>query len=346
MQSRKPIQYALGSATLLMLLLAVWPTLNGPAPVQELSTPPEKTRSVQKTPLLRKERTLDDRLAAVFSAPTEAPELEYLFEDYPSCRVDGARAMSQGWVRSSDGLDLPFFMVSHNKGSLMALDSGSGTLVLEGFEETEISWTLGEAGLWCSEIDLVSTGGPWAVTGHVQTHEGLPVDDAQIYGCANSARTDIGDFFMTIPSRSPCRLRIIGHDSGTSVEIIPSDQDQDLGVITLPEEVATFGLRLWITTSLLRRDPELSYYHLAEPPAGTPAANAGLREGDRITHIDGVQIRGQHPDQLLLVEVGARRQLTLKDGRELTLTAVPLSLFADQLSSEDGVADREGGTIY
>lgn len=330
------------------LLLAAWLLRDDGRSPQEAATPSATpSGSAQETPRARprrsRELTPNDRFAAILNAPSEAPELLELFDGYPICEIPGVQAQTKGLVRS-DGLELPFFIVAHGKGALMDTGSGSGTLLLQGYEATPISWIREEEQLWCSEVNLVPTGGPWAVTARVVDASGSPIIDGEVYGCGRHGDIVNGELYMTLLSDVRCKLDVRGPNSARVVFVDPIEADIDLGTIALPEEIGTLGLDL--SHAQFQWEPGLQpqAFYIPEPPRGTPAQLAGLKEGDFIVAVDGLPVAGRHPAELLIVNVGETRTLELSGGRHLTLTAVPLREMLELAGfSKEEVAERLPG---
>jgi S1-C subfamily serine protease len=84
-----------------------------------------------------------------------------------------------------------------------------------------------------------------------------------------------------------------------------------------------------------RRGLLLGYGALIEPPEGlrggavfegSPAAQAGLREGDIITHVDGTRVDGDNPLDGILIQYRPGETVTLRVLRAQDVLDVPLTL--------------------
>ena len=81
---------------------------------------------------------------------------------------------------------------------------------------------------------------------------------------------------------------------------------------------------------------------IAEVSAGTPAAKAGLREGDVVTEYDGKSVRHQRQFRLLVAQTEPGSQVTVKvlrDGKAVNLTVTPQEVPGSRSVAQGGAAD-------
>lgn len=351
--TQKPQILAAGTLAIAAGVLVWWLWGRAPQPspnAAEVSTaagPPEATRPASsgqsKRPGSSREAELDlDALRA---------ENEARWDRALQCQVPGVPAQTEGvlqtpanthpvWVRQ-DGL--AYIVGPEGPGD------GFGTLRLQGFEEVEVSWQQRDGRLWCSTSKPSPSSGPWGVFGRVLEADGGPAA-AQVSGCGARANTEEdGTFYMTRSQSTACTLEISGDLSSLTEVLSELEQDVDLGELTLPAQMQ--GLGLMLPTAVLGFEngtPQDSYLVNASV-VNSPAAAAGIHEGDRITHVDGQEVANTHPAELL----GFKPQYTLRlaSGREHTLETESLEemLLRSGLSETEAEASartRSGGWLY
>lgn len=192
-----------------------------------------------------------------------------------------------------------------------------GTLELEGYKPVEITWEVFEDGSSACHIPpLEPAEGPYGLYGLVVDTQGQVVEAARISGCGGR-RVDSDDegFFIERSSMSACILDIQGPDSALQVPIPAGPGDRDLGELVLPEQNVAMGINLMRTLANPGLDAELGGWRIDYVTPGSPADQAGLKEGDLIVQAQGQEVVGVPPAKLLRVQAGERVELTLEDGR-------------------------------
>lgn len=88
---------------------------------------------------------------------------------------------------------------------------------------------------------------------------------------------------------------------------------------------------------------------IAEVSAGTPAAKAGLREGDVVTEYDGKAVRHQRQFRLLVAQTEPGSEVAVKvlrDGKPVTLTVTPQEVPGSRSVARGGAGgDRAAETL-
>jgi C-terminal processing protease CtpA/Prc len=96
----------------------------------------------------------------------------------------------------------------------------------------------------------------------------------------------------------------------------------------------------------------LETYRIEAVLRPSPASEAGLKRGDHILRVDGQAVAGTHPIELMQRPIGARLELEMSDGRQLTLETELLVDLLDSIRDEkpDVVAEmgrtRAGGALF
>ncbi len=264
------------------------------------------------------------------SSPADAELLEKfeaLVADDLHCRVLGVPMGASGQLR----VGFETFNVDVYKPEVALidlsghLDSGSGELLLAGFEPLTLSWTRDEDSFTCHPSEPVSAAGPFGIAGLVVDPAGLPLDGVEVVGCGESTRSESGSFYLIRSNNQACELRLLGSVSGTLVVVPAAEEDLDLDELTLPDVPAAVGLDLSLGVLAFQSGMEKSGFQVLQVLPGSPADRAGIKALDVVVSVDGEATAGRHPAALFERPLGQSLRLELGDGRLVTVTTEPLA---------------------
>jgi hypothetical protein len=123
-----------------------------------------------------------------------------------------------------------------------------------------------------------------AVSGIVSNAADLPEGNVWVEGCNSRTQTDADGSYYLSTTPGPCTVRAYRRDGALTVWSDPVDVDPEGG----NDAIANLELPAWRTGGLgiavTESDDGIRVGHIFE---GTPAADAGLQQGDVIVSVDG-----------------------------------------------------------
>jgi hypothetical protein len=196
------------------------------------------------------------------------------------------------------------------------------TLHLSGFDPVPVGITAQGDPLSCvPAIVELTPRDEMTLTGQVRNTAGNPEPDARIRGCGPALVQDDGTFTVK-PVRAPCTLSAVRRDgfwfSRSEHHEIPWLEGGDYEVALTLNEYPRGGMGIGI--SAVEEGIVVEDVH-----AGSPAAQAGLQEGDLIIALEGEPTAGMPVSQFVAEATGeAGSNVTVvvanSDGDERTIT--------------------------
>ncbi|MED5372711.1 MAG: PDZ domain-containing protein [Myxococcota bacterium] len=316
------------AAALLLGMVAVLLTVAAIRPREEPADPTNRLPQSERRQALGSGTEVATTIVnAIATAPDRPPtEQEQLFNTVDALLARELQCVAPGVQRGTSGLvrvplsELTFTVRDEGRFRVIGATRepySKGTLELEGYKPVEITWEVFEDGSSACHIPpLEPAEGPYGLYGLVVDTQGQVVEAARISGCGGR-RVDSDDegFFIERSSMSACILDIQGPDSALQVPIPAGPGDRDLGELVLPEQNVAMGINLMRTLANPGLDAELGGWRIDYVTPGSPADQAGLKEGDLIVQAQGQEVVGVPPARLLRVQAGERVELALEDGR-------------------------------
>jgi hypothetical protein len=228
----------------------------------------------------------------------------------------------------------------------------TGKLRLEGFEETEITWSRVDDGFICTPTIAVSSSGPWGVYGDVTDERGQVIEEGTTFGCGVRSELEAGSFYFSRIHGEPCVVQIDTAVGSVYRQIPALDADLDLGTLVIDDTRGGLGVFLYQATMLYDSQLELETYRVESVLSPSPASEAGIQAKDDIVKVNGMPVASTHPAQLLQLPVGSPVELELSDGRLLSLTTAPLPQLLDSIGQQDPqraaemARTRAAGALY
>ncbi len=210
---------------------------------------------------------------------------------------------------------------------------GDGLLILSGFEQTPLTWTRDPlSGLRTCQLGPLLPAEVFTLSGQVLAHDGSPAAQAKVRGCDLFLTSDEqGSFEAARVHTRPCTLHAYGGEMGDSLaEAFVPEATEDIELELRAEELAMMGIIAWSR-------PAQDYWEVPEVLPGSPAAGAGMVAGDEITSVDGQEVAGHIPGELLPGPVGRSIELGFSDGTTAQLKLEP----ADQVYRDAGFSEED-----
>ena len=161
---------------------------------------------------------------------------------------------------------------------------------------------------------------PWgqAITGHVRTPDGRPLEGAVVRGCSRTfVETDADGAFALTITRSACEVQAMWRDGILSrysarVPVSIFDRPTSIELELDDAPVAGMGIAFDVTADGVV---------VSRVQAGTPAEDAGLLSGDLLTEIDGTSTFGIDDDTFVRLGTGKEGSsvnlVVLREGEEV-----------------------------
>ena len=206
-------------------------------------------------------------------------------------------------------------------------------LILSGFEETTLSWTQDPvSGLRTCKLGPLLPTEVFTLSGQVLTQDGSPAAQAKVRGCDLFLTSDEqGNFQAARVHPRPCTLHAYGGELGSSLaEAFVPGTEEDIELELHAEELAMMGIIAWSR-------PGQDYWEVPEVLQGSPAAGAGIQAGDEILMVDGQEVAGHIPGELLPGPVHRSVELTFTDGTTAKVRLEP----ADQVYRDAGFSEED-----
>ncbi|MFZ5480884.1 MAG: PDZ domain-containing protein [Myxococcota bacterium] len=173
--------------------------------------------------------------------------------------------------------------------------------------EWTVTWTppdgstvqLGTVEVEAGRVQSCRLARSFHVRGHVVNLDGKPLAGVLVRGCGARVTTDDGGAFEMRAQNGACSVQATWQDGLLSRRSSPTQigafGDEDVEIELDDRPIAGIGIAF---------DPSMEGSRVQRVHEGTPAEEAGLREGDLIVAIDGQKVGGIEEDEFIRLATG------------------------------------------